>query len=147
MQAFPRRQNADKVCPQATRVLFLGSRGHLIMRAPATVRYEVTFFQICYELLLQPDVVSLCHSRQATLPGAVPRSALRLRGMFSRILARSLTLGLGAASPMRYNRGRYSYVRRNLSPYTIRSQLTRENLRRRLENLQNVHNCVPFLRA
>ena len=41
---FQDGKNEDKVCPQATRVLFLGSKVYLIMRVPATVRYEVTFF-------------------------------------------------------------------------------------------------------
>lgn len=40
------------------------------------------------------------------------RCAPQQCGMFSRILARSRKFGHGAASPTRYNRGRYSYFQR-----------------------------------
>lgn len=83
------------------------------------------FFALAYDSSTARSVViavaflSLCHSRQATLPGAVPCTPLPGYSMFPRFLARSLS-DPGAASPKRYCRGRYSLVRRFLAFYTIR---------------------------
>ena len=83
--------------------------------------------------------LSLCHSRQATLPGAVPCTPLPEYSMFPRFLARSLP-DPGAASPKRYCRGRYSLVRRFLAFYTIRDENFAQKHTSKALNLQKVHN-------